>query len=706
MAAPSFDELSAYVLQHPLLSSALPPSQELDAEIESLSRELEEDREQLQRHTKLAHDELDRAHERISRFRDSLDVLPAEIASLEDAIDSLSQTLQQQGGANIRAQLIKQQSSLQSLTSAQSYFAILSNAQSLWEATAKAETEGDGAAALERLAELANLYHFSQKLFSEAASSQPQPSLRLLPFLQTKLHEAHSDLRERRTVRLREALEKVEWPPLSPEQASAQGKAVRSPSKILLETPVQKAWDSLVSLQIVAFMLQIEAAPSCLVAEQPMAAPGSSEYHPLYATSVLVEPYLLRFRFHFDSSRTTNRLDKPEWYLNHILGLVRSLMPLYGPHSTPRGPALKLTAQCLRRYGKSMVVTPEADLIHVLLKPLQAKVSSSVSLLVEQADPQLLAHFVASLLSFDDELDETTPLGLPTAPVRLSADVLSSQSWFDAWVNGEKGAAFRAFEDILEDGDAWTIGNVEGDDMEEDGPPTGSWAAATTTSASSRQKKTTRSARAVVRLVEGLTSTYSSLPQLSQRLQFLSEIQLPLLRAYQQRITRSLDAFESLSSAFARAIPGGIDSSTGMPLGDQDMVRGLRGLSRLLKALLSATHVHEALRQWQDTSFFLEMSNDLLEKDEGRSLLKRWKDEAEDRELDSESLGSLIRKGWRSTRGAPAATTAGGARGGSIESVWDEPLSRFRALTSRAHEGIQRLVTSEVSEGLRAYSQG
>ncbi len=42
----------------------------------------------------------------------------------------------------------------------------------------------------------------------------------------------------------------------------------------------------------------------------------------LYPLIALMEPLNLRFRYHFDGKRQTNRLDKPEWYFTHVMNLM------------------------------------------------------------------------------------------------------------------------------------------------------------------------------------------------------------------------------------------------------------------------------------------------------------------------------------------------------------------------------------------------
>lgn len=127
--------------------------------------------------------------------------------------------------------------------------------------------------------------------------------------------------------------------------------------------------------------------------------------------------------------------------------------------------------------------------------------------------------------------------------------------------------------------------------------------------------KATSSARRVKALVEQVTGAsllnhtshinsicsltadrYSPLPSFRQRTQFLIHVQLPILEVYHSRISSSLDAFETLSSALVRAVPGalGVDG----PKTDGRKLTGIEGSQRLCKALLSAKYIENAMRTW------------------------------------------------------------------------------------------------------------
>lgn len=109
-----------------------------------------------------------------------------------------------------------------------------------------------------------------------------------------------------------------------------------------------------------------------------------------------------------------------------------------------------------------------------------------------------------------------------------------------------------------------------------------------------------RNAFQSIMLTDG-ADRYAPLPQLSQKLPFLNTIQLPTLNTYLSRLSGSLDAFETLSSAFVRAVPGALSGNArgGIHI-DQRTTGGVAGLEKLIKARLSAGWVELALRGWAD----------------------------------------------------------------------------------------------------------
>lgn len=96
---------------------------------------------------------------------------------------------------------------------------------------------------------------------------------------------------------------------------------------------------------------------------------------------------------------------------------------------------------------------------------------------------------------------------------------------------------------------------------------------------------------------------YAALPTLRHKYPFLSQLQLPLLKSYHDRISASLDAFETLASTFARAVPGALAGHTrdnGVAMDPGKMTNGVGGLQRLAKAWISGEWLRQAMEEWGD----------------------------------------------------------------------------------------------------------
>lgn len=101
----------------------------------------------------------------------------------------------------------------------------------------------------------------------------------------------------------------------------------------------------------------------------------------------------------------------------------------------------------------------------------------------------------------------------------------------------------------------------------------------------------------------GYTDRYALLPTIDHKYPFLAQIQLPLLESFRKCITSSLESFETLSSTFARAVPGALAGharDTGLSMDTARMTSGVVGLTRLIKAWVGAEYLAEAMHKWGD----------------------------------------------------------------------------------------------------------
>lgn len=117
----------------------------------------------------------------------------------------------------------------------------------------------------------------------------------------------------------------------------------------------------------------------------------------LMPMEILVQPLEMRFRYHFEGDKPTNRIDKPEWFFSHVLELLNSyngfmvdnLQPLLLDHF--RGTDLALNP---------LFIDATSALITALLPMTQKKVFSLLPRIANQ--PQLLSHLIHEIMNFDN----------------------------------------------------------------------------------------------------------------------------------------------------------------------------------------------------------------------------------------------------------------------------------------------------------------
>lgn len=98
----------------------------------------------------------------------------------------------------------------------------------------------------------------------------------------------------------------------------------------------------------------------------------------------------------------------------------------------------------------------------------------------------------------------------------------------------------------------------------------------------------------------------------------MTTVQLTILDLYHDRITSSLDAYETLSSAFVRAVPGALSvtfgggEEGGFNIDARKLTGGVDGVQRLCKAFLSAVFLETALEGWSEELVAVSSSFPLL----------------------------------------------------------------------------------------------
>ena len=162
----------------------------------------------------------------------------------------------------------------------------------------------------------------------------------------------------------------------------------------------------------------------------------------LLPLEVMMKPLELRFKYHFEGDRPTNKLDKPEYFLSHIVGLLntydaffaRYLQPILRDHF--RKSNLALT---------SVYIDSTSALITAVLPMLRRKIFGMLPRISGQ--PQLLSHLIHELMKFDVSMrDEWSYDGGNSVQgwEGMTWEVLVRKDWFGRWLKVEKDCTLRS----------------------------------------------------------------------------------------------------------------------------------------------------------------------------------------------------------------------------------------------------------------------
>lgn len=164
----------------------------------------------------------------------------------------------------------------------------------------------------------------------------------------------------------------------------------------------------------------------------------------LFPFEVLVQPLEMRFRYHFEGDKPTNRLDRPEYFLSHVTTLLDDYSAFVSDYMQPvlfkhfRGTDLALNP---------VYIDAMSAFITALLPVLRIKIGSLLPKVANQ--PQLLSHLIHEVMSFDSTIRDTWAYdggyGL-SGWNGLSWEFLVQGNWFDQWLRVEKECTQLASE--------------------------------------------------------------------------------------------------------------------------------------------------------------------------------------------------------------------------------------------------------------------
>ncbi|KAG0635592.1 TIP-1 family-domain-containing protein [Tuber brumale] len=397
-----------------------------------------------------------------------------------------------------------------------------------------------------------------------------------------------------------------------------------------------------------------EAFEKLLVLQEPEIETGLGD-NPLLPMEVLVNPLELRFRYHFEGDRQTNRIDKPEWFLAHLSSLVTMYTPFL----------LSVVQPLLASSANLRVAQRDAvnEFVTALLPMLRRKIHHLLPEILDQA--QLLSHFIHEMIKFDAELREVfgyVPFGCADGEWKgVTHEVLVVEGGFVGWIKVEKEFALSRYHNILDAEDAWVI------DYESVEP---------------KETKPTKSAIRLRDLLETVTDRYRPLTSFTQRLRFLIDIQISILDQYHDRLYSSVEAFKMLSSSIARAVQGTSKEEV-------QSLTGISGLERLCKVYGSTMFMENCMRDWGEDIFFLELWEELQER-----ARKAQRNNA------TQNLA-----GTMNVQEVANFTSSAVASGEEDGALFDETAGSYKALRTTTEDMIIDLLIGGIKEELRGYSK-
>ncbi|CAG8942204.1 unnamed protein product [Penicillium salamii] len=382
----------------------------------------------------------------------------------------------------------------------------------------------------------------------------------------------------------------------------------------------------------------------------------------LFPLEVMTHHLDLRFKYHFSGDKPTNRLDKPEYFLSHIMDLINQhgefftsyLQPIFDERAQVVGPSLEWNF-----YNAS----------HSFITALLPMLTQKISLFLPQIStyPQLLSHFIHELMKFDNEVRDTwSYLPDPYAEDNwkgMTWEVLTKQGWYDRWLQVEKDFALVRYKDIIDTADS---GEIDYDGME------------------ITASKPTKAAIRVNDLLETITERYQPLSSFSQKLRFLIDIQITIFDQFHERLSSALEAYLAMTSTIGRTVQGA---------DGQASVEGVAGLERLCRVFGSAEYLERKMEDWSNDVFFVELWSEL----QGR--VRR-------NQNGGQNVAGTMSVAEVASRTSPAVANSGThIETSSDGALFDETASAYRRLRLRSETIITSTLSANILYALKPYSR-
>ena len=387
----------------------------------------------------------------------------------------------------------------------------------------------------------------------------------------------------------------------------------------------------------------------------------------LLPLKAMVKPLELRFRYHFLGDKPTNRLDKPEYFLSHVLDLLDSHNDFMLGYMQPILDQRSRTTD----LDDTMYTDATSAFVTALLPMVSTK---CLSLLPQiSTNPSLLSHFIHELMSFDTTLRDSwayTPVPQVLLDWKgLTWSMLTIHGYFEAWLNVEKNFALERYRSIRD--------STESNDLDFDSTGPGTTIP-------------TKGAIRVNDLLETVTDRYRLLSSFSQKLKFLIDIQLAIFDDYYQHLRESYQSYQVNTT-----IAGKLVQNAGRTDDSSTDVSGLKGLQRLSKIFGSAEYLERKMSDWSDDIFFLELWDELQDRARRSSVLNG----SVGRDLSTKEVASRTSATIVVADGEGASTETGDG------ALFDETESAYRGLRILVENEITEAVRYNVRSALKSYAK-
>lgn len=492
-------------------------------------------------------------------------------------------------------------------------------------------------ASVEAYVRLRDLFKKIQDAQTAAEGAAPQ----LVYAVEQECKQVYNEVKVVLERDLRTTLEKMKWP----------GKEMN------LAGDIPDTWR-----QQVRMLLQLQD-PDLIAkfADRDTLSPSSAnEPVVLLPLEVMAQPLAVRFRYHFYGEKPTNRLDKPEYFLTHVLDLLERhsgfMTDMLGPILDER----VLTSEAL----EAIYSDASSAFITALLPMVIAKCLSFLPQISQQ--PQLLSHFIHELMAFDTAIRDTW--GYVPIPRMLidwkgvTWQILNTHGYFGKWLAVERDFALSRYQVIR---DASDSGDVDFD-------------------SDATQTKPTKGAIRINDLLETITDRYRGLSSFSQKMKFLLEIQLYIFDDYHNHLHGALQAYLVASHTAGRLLQGQSEADA----------FGLKGLESLAKIYGSAEFLERKMSDWSDDVFFLELWDELQYRAKSNS--GTGASVGDDLMVDdvAAKTSSTIK-----SNGSDNDTDSDGS------GLFDQTASAYRRLRERSEEEILRAFDVNLRGALKPYAK-